>query len=210
MGLFLLSAIPLFSFAITTYYYRDRYSITLPLLTFLKGVVCFFLSLIFYLIIRSFILPSYTAGGFFLFHLIYDHLLYFMLAISGLFLFKGVPDVYNQQENIFESFIFFSGFYSLVAFVDFIEYFNKFNIFILFFLPLLRIVTVMCITIFLIQFVNDTSYLRFAFICGLILTPFILSFITILFLTNLIFLAIMCTLILLGGVFFLFYILKDR
>lgn len=210
MGLFLLSAIPLFSFTVTTYFYRDRYSITLPLLTFLKGVVCFFLSLLFYLIIRSFFPPSYTAGGFFLFHLVYDHLLYLLLAIGGLFLFKGVPDSYNQQENVFEAFVFFSGFYSLVAFVDFIEHFNEFNIFILFFLPLLRIATIVCATVFLVQFVNDTSYLRFGFLCGLILTPFILSFVTILFLTNLIFLAIVCALILVGGALFLFYVLKDR
>jgi hypothetical protein len=210
MGLFLLSAIPLFSFTITTYYYRDRYSVTLPLLTFLKGVVCFFLSLIFYLIIRSFFPLSFTAGGFFLFHLIYDHLLYFILAIGGIFLFKGIPDSYNQQENIFETFVFLSGFYSLVAFVDFIEHFSEFNIFILFFLPLLRIATLLCITVFLVQLINEVSYLRFAFLCGLIATPFILSFITVLFLTNHTFLAIMFTLILLGGVFPLFYVLKDR
>ncbi len=210
MSLFLLLALPLFSLSITTYYNRDRFAITLPLLTFLKGIICFFIALLFYLIIRSFFPVSYTAGGLFLYRLVNDHLLYLILSLGGLFLFKGIPDAYNQKENIFETFVFLSGFYTMVAFVDFVENFNKFDIFILFFLPLLRISTILCATIFLVQFINDSTYLRFAFLAGLILLPFIITFTTIFFLHKLIFIALASVLILFAASVFLFYILKDR
>jgi hypothetical protein len=209
MTLFSVLAIPLFSMGITTYYYKDRFSINLPLLTFLKGIICFFIALLFYLIIRSFFHQSYTGWGLYLYHLVYDHFLYIVLSICGLFLFNGIPDGYNQQENVFESYIFFSGFFTLVAFVDFIEYSKRFDFFILFLLPLLRISTILAVTIFLIQFINNTSYLRFAFLSGLILLPFILNLITVLFLGKLIFFAIILTLIIFGGALFLFYFYKD-
>ena len=209
MAIFLLLAIPFFSLGITTYYYKDRFSINLPLVTFLKGIICFFIALLFYLIIRSFFRPSFTGWGFYAFHLVYDHLLYVVLAIGGLFLFNGVPDGYNQQENIFESYIFLSGFFSLVAFVDFVENINRFDFFILFLLPLLRIATVLAATIFLVQFINDTSYMRFAFLAGLILLPFVLNLITVLFFSKIIFFAIIFTLLAIGGSLFLFYLYKD-
>ncbi len=210
MSLFLLLAVPLFSLGITTYYYRDRFAITLPLLTYLKGIICFFIALIFYFIIKSFFPVSYTTGGLYLQHLVSDHLLYLILALGGLFLFKGIPDAYNQQENIFESFIFLSGFYSLVAFIDLAENIGKFDLFILFLLPLLRISTIVYATIFLVQFINDTSYLRFAFLAGLILLPFIITFTTVFFVTKLIFLAVFSTVLILAASIFLFYVCKDR
>jgi hypothetical protein len=210
MPLFLLLALPLFSLGVTTYYNRDRFAITLPLMTFLKGIICFFIALLFYLIIRSFFPLSYTAGGLYVFHLVNDHLLYFILALGGLFLFKGIPDAYNQKENVFESFVFLSGFYSMVAFMDFVENLGKYDIFILFFLPLLRISTILCGTIFLVQFINDTTYLRFGFLAGLIFLPFVLTFTTIFFLHKLIFIALACVVLLFAASVFLFYIFKDR
>jgi hypothetical protein len=210
MVLFLIFLIPISLTAIIINYYREGDKIVLPLLPFFYGIVVFLPSILLYTIVTGFIEPSYTRWGFYFHTLLKEHLFMFGIAFGWAVILRKTLYLPVGRNSFYKTLAFFGGYYSALNIYEYLERITHLDLYTVFLLPLLSLATVLIAALLLIQFVNLFGVVKYVSLAAVILFPFLITLVTVLYLRNLTVFSVIGTIIFIGAAGFLFFLQKDN
>ena len=128
MVIFLLTAIPLFYLAMDSLLSDIHGRIDDSYKPFAYGFICFIAAMIIYNIIRLiFISPVYTVSGIYIYYLLHDSLIQFILVVTAYLLIFGLSDFESNHHAINRMFAFMCGFFCFWSINDLIINYGWYN-----------------------------------------------------------------------------------
>lgn len=140
MVIFLLAAVPLFYLIMDSLLSNFHGKIDDSYKPFVYGLVCFVISVIIYNLIRVLLIePHYTVSGLYIYYLLHDGLIQFLLAVGGYLLVFGFSDFESNHHAVNRLFSFLCGYYCLWSVNDVIINFGWYNSYLMLVVPIQRI-----------------------------------------------------------------------
>ncbi len=156
-------------------------------ITYLKGALTFIPAVFILMLSEGLIKKTNTYSNIFLFHMIYDFAIWFLIVYFGYtYLFKNSM-VYKLKGKISEVFTYACGFYSVLAFYDALYLYRWENPYLLFILPSARLLQVFLFSILLPLFYDSSGYLKYFYIICVFMLPSITAMIPFFFYLNMFF-----------------------
>ena len=176
MIIFLLTAVPLFYFIMNSLWKNIKAIVEDSYKPFVYGLICFAVSVLIYNLIRVLaISPTYTRSGIYLYYLLHDHLIQFVLAVGSYFLVYGFSDMNSSGNGMERMFAFFCGFFCLWGVNDSIINYGWYNSYVLVVIPLIRIAMIAAATVLLSDAISSEGGKRWIMFLCTLAVPFALS-----------------------------------
>ena len=175
MVIFLLTAVPVFYLIITdTLSDIRKRAIEDNFRPLTYGVICFLGAAVIYNIIRLiFMTPEYTVKNLYVYYLLHDSLLQYIMAFAGYILVFGIDNSLNEERSLDRILAFFCGYYCLWAVNDVVINYGWYNSHNLLIVPLQRLGLISGFSFFFIEGIYRKGVLRWLFFVICLILPFI-------------------------------------
>jgi hypothetical protein len=174
MVIFLLTAIPLFYFAMDSLLSDIHGRIDDSYKPFAYGLISFVAAVIIYNIVRLlFITPVYTVSGIYIYYMLHDSLIQFVFAVTGYLLIFGFSDFESNHHAINRMFAFLCGFYTFWSINDIIINYGWYNSHLLLVVPVQRIGLIASFSLLFSEALKNSGFKRILLFAACAVLPFI-------------------------------------
>ena len=174
MVIFLLTAVPLFYLIMDSLITNFHGKIEDSYKPFVYGLICFVFAAVIYNIIRLLaVFPSYSTGGIYIYYLLHDGIIQYLLGAAGYLLVFGFGDFESNHHAVNRLFSFMCGYYCLWSVNDVIINYGWYNPYLLIVLPSLRLGIIAAFSFVFSEALRHDGVKKAALLAGALAVPFI-------------------------------------
>ncbi|RKX78658.1 MAG: hypothetical protein DRP87_05690 [Spirochaetes bacterium] len=207
MSIFAIFALPLFFLSILSFLPREEISRDELWIKYFRGLIVVSPLVVVLLFLKRELPATFPHARIYLFHLFFDHALFFFFAIIGYFITFSIIFTSNSNHSTVGVLSYMSGFYTLISPAELLIYYGKYNIYILFLIPFLRIALILYVSVTAGKAFYVEGWGRYLLFLSVIIFPAITAAVSLLYRLNYILSAVSLTAFLVVGSVTLFYFL---